>query len=208
MNESSPSGRQRLRDKIRGATASAILEAGEAVFAEQGLHAARMEDIAGRAGVAVGTLYNYFTDRNALLCALVDSRRDELIQRIDQALASAEQLPFRKQLEMFVMAVFQHFQSHLPFFVILMEAEGAHLATAKPRDSVRALYARCQAIVTRGIDSGGLRNDTLIDYAAMLNGCLRAVFARGQFLGDPIDPSEQQAAALVDFFLRGAGRSD
>ena len=188
--------------------ASSILEAGEAVFAEQGLHSARMEDIAGSAGVAVGTLYNYFADRKALLCALVDSRRDELLQRVDQALVAAEQLPFRKQLEMFMMAVFQHFESHRQFFVILMEAEGAHLTTAKPRDSVRELYARCRAIVTRGIASGDLRNDTLVDYAAMLNGCLRAVFARGQLFGDPIDPSEEQAAALVDFFLRGAGRSD
>ncbi len=208
MNERSPSGKQRLRDKIRRAMASAILEAGEAVFAEQGLHAARMEDIAGRAGVAVGTLYNYFADRNALLCALVDSRRDELLQRFDQALAATEQQPFRKQLEVFVMAVFQHFQSHLPFIVILMEAEGAHLTTAKPRDSVRALYARCQTLVTRGIQSGDLKNDALLDYAAMLNGCLRAVFARGHLFGDPIDPSEEQAAALVEFFLRGAGRSD
>ena len=208
MNESSPSIKQRLREKLRGATALAILEAGEAVFAEQGLHSARMDDIAGRAGVAVGTLYNYFADRNALLCALVDSRRDELIQRFDQALAAAEGLPFRRQLEMFVMAVFEHFQSHRPFIVILMEAEGAHLTTAKPRDSVRALYERCQVLVARGMEAGALKSDGLVDYAAMLNGCLRAVFVRGRLLGEPIDPSPEQATALVDFFLGGAGRMD
>lgn len=206
MNEDSPSGKQRLRDKIRGATASAILEASEAVFAEQGLNSARMDDIAGRAGVAVGTLYNYFADRSALIAALLDSRRDELVQRLDQVLGAAEALPFTKQLEAFVIAAFQHFMTHRPFLTILMEAEGAHLTAAKPRDSVRALFERCETIVARGVKLGALKDDTLVDYAAMLLGCLRAVFTRGRILGDPIDPSPENAAALVEFFLRGAGR--
>ncbi len=207
MNEDSPTVKQRLRDKIRGATASAILEAGEAVFAEQGLNSARMDDIAARAGVAVGTLYNYFADRTALIAALLDSRRDELIERLDGALASADALPFQAQLEAFVMAAFQHFMTHRPFLTILMEAEGAHLAAAKPRDSVRALFERCEAVVARGVQLGALRDDARLDYASMLIGCLRAVFTRGRILGDPIDPSPENAAALVEFFLRGAGRS-
>ncbi len=207
MNEDSSSGKQRLREKIRGATASAILEAGEAVFAEQGLNSARMDDIAARAGVAVGTLYNYFADRTALIAALVDSRRDELIHRIDKALASAEELPFQKQLEVFVMAAFQHFKTHRPFLTILMEAESAHLTTAKPRDSVRALFERCEAVVARGVQLGAVKADTLVDYAAMLHGCLRAVFTRGRICGDPVDPTPENAAALVEFFLRGAGSS-
>ena len=189
MNEGSPSGKQRLRDKIRSATAAAILEASEAVFAEQGLHSARMDDIAGRAGVAVGTLYNYFADRSALLSALVDLRRDELIERIDQALASSATLTFPQQLEVFVLAAFQHFKSHQPFLTILMEAECAHLTTAKPRESVRALFERCETIVARGVQVGAVKNDELVDYPAMLHGCLRAVFTRGRIYGDSVRPS-------------------
>ena len=205
MNEDSPSGKQRLRDKIRSATAAAILEAGEAVFAEQGLHSARMEDIAGHAGVAVGTLYNYFADKTALLSALVDSRRDELILRIDQALSTSESLPFRQQLEAFVSAAFQHFQTHRPFLTILMDAESAHLTNAKPKDSVRALFERCEAVVARGVRLGAVKSDGRTDYAAMLLGCLRAVFTRSRICGVPVDPSPEQGTALVEFFLRGAG---
>src|SRR5664280_605147 len=206
MNEDSLIDRKRLRDKFRGATAAAILEAGEAVFAEQGLHSARMDEIGGRAGVAVGTLYNYFADRNALLSALVDARRDELIGRVDDALASSEPLPYPQQLEAFVLAVFQHFKSHKPFLTILMEAENAHLATGKPRDTVRALFERCKTIVTRGVQSGALKNDEGVDYTALLHGCIRAAFARAHLCGDPVDPSREQATALVEFFLHGAGR--
>ena len=61
----------RLRHRLREETVSAILEAAEHEFASDGLHAARMERIAARAGVAVGTLYNHFDDREALVLALV-----------------------------------------------------------------------------------------------------------------------------------------
>ena len=41
----------------------AILDAALAVFAERGFEAARLEDVAARAGVAKGTLYLYFRDK-------------------------------------------------------------------------------------------------------------------------------------------------
>ena len=207
MNEDSPSGKHRLRDKIRSATATAILEAGETVFAEQGLHSARMDEIAKRAGLAVGTLYNYFADRTALLSSLVESRRDELIQSLDQALASTETLSFAKQLEVFVMTSVQHFKTHRPFLAILMEAESSHLTTAKPKDSARAVFERCETLVLRGQQLGELKSESLVDYPALLHGCLRSVFTRSRFKGALIDPSPEQAVALVEFFLRGAGRA-
>jgi AcrR family transcriptional regulator len=55
-----------------------ILEAALAVFAEKGLSAARMDDIAARAGVTKGTIYLYFPSKNdvfkALLSATVSER--------------------------------------------------------------------------------------------------------------------------------------
>ena len=48
-----------------------MLVAAEDVFAEAGLAKAHVEDIARRAGVAVGTLYNYYKDRDALLAAVL-----------------------------------------------------------------------------------------------------------------------------------------
>lgn len=49
----------------------AILDAALTVFAERGYEAARLDDIAARAGVAKGTLYLYFKDKEALFEALV-----------------------------------------------------------------------------------------------------------------------------------------
>lgn len=48
-----------------------ILEAALAVFAEQGLAGARLEDIARRAGIAKGTIYLYFPNKEELFREVV-----------------------------------------------------------------------------------------------------------------------------------------
>ncbi|MCF8479554.1 MAG: TetR/AcrR family transcriptional regulator [Rhodospirillum sp.] len=50
-----------------------IVEAALAIFAERGFAAARVEDIARRAGVTKGTLYLYFDDKQALFKAAVQT---------------------------------------------------------------------------------------------------------------------------------------
>lgn len=48
-----------------------IVEAAASVFAERGYAAARLDDVAVRAGVSKGTLYLYFADKAALFEAVV-----------------------------------------------------------------------------------------------------------------------------------------
>jgi len=54
------------------ATVDAILEAAARIFADRGYAAATTNHIAARAGVSVGSLYEYFPNKDALLVALVD----------------------------------------------------------------------------------------------------------------------------------------
>jgi len=61
--------KERERDIHRGE----ILEAAEKVFAQKGYHAATIEEIARTADFGVGTLYNFFRDKNDLYNALVMS---------------------------------------------------------------------------------------------------------------------------------------
>ena len=72
-----------LRERLREETEDALLEAAEQVFAEQGVVGTRIEDISKRAGVAVGTLYNYFEDRDQLFAALMGRRRAELVRSLE-----------------------------------------------------------------------------------------------------------------------------
>lgn len=55
-----------------------ILDAAARVFASKGFHAATIKDIARDAGIADGTIYNYFDNKTTLLFAIFERMRDAL----------------------------------------------------------------------------------------------------------------------------------
>jgi AcrR family transcriptional regulator len=62
-----------------------VLVSARECFAECG-HSAQMEDIAGRAGVGVGTVYRHFPNKEAVIQALVDEYFEDLGSRAQAAL--------------------------------------------------------------------------------------------------------------------------
>src|SRR5262249_20248797 len=139
-----------------------------------GIAGARMEDIASRAAVAVGTLYNHFADRSALVAALLELRRVELAARLDAALAACAGRPFRERLEIYLAAILEHVQAHRRFFATLFDG-AAHETGAHKKSSVRALMMRSEKLCAEGVAGGDLRADDAALYAPLLIGALRAV---------------------------------
>ena len=72
----------RLRRRTPEERPAQILEAAFAEFGEHGLANARLDDIARRAGVAKGTIYLYFPNKEALFREMV---RTTMIARIEEA---------------------------------------------------------------------------------------------------------------------------
>jgi AcrR family transcriptional regulator len=66
-----------------------VLAAAEIVLGEQGL-TARMDEIARRAGVGVGTVYRHFATKEALYAAIVSARIDVLLQEAARLRTTAE----------------------------------------------------------------------------------------------------------------------
>lgn len=77
---------QALRTELRR---DQVLEAATKVFAEKGFHKATIKQIAGEAGVADGTIYNYFADKTDLLLGLLD-RINETNQRQEHFMEAGE----------------------------------------------------------------------------------------------------------------------
>jgi TetR/AcrR family transcriptional regulator, fatty acid metabolism regulator protein len=63
-----------------------ILEAALRVFAERGFYNAKVSEVAKAAGVADGTIYLYFKNKDDLLIQLFEDRMDFLIQRLNEEL--------------------------------------------------------------------------------------------------------------------------
>ncbi|WP_206795554.1 TetR/AcrR family transcriptional regulator [Amycolatopsis sp. MtRt-6] len=65
-----------------------LLAAAQRVFAENGYHAAAMDEIAEVAGVSKPVLYQHFPGKLDLYIALLESHVDELVKRVQNALDS------------------------------------------------------------------------------------------------------------------------
>jgi AcrR family transcriptional regulator len=210
MNARSPSETkaQTLRERQRAETATAIIDAAEELFAEKGLANAHMNDIASRVGVAVGTLYNHFKDRDALLAALIESRRSELIARIDAFLDEPSSGDFRSDLNGFVNELGAFFEEHKRFHIVMHRMEwGLHqdhfpqTAACAP-DMKRELTLRVDKLMRRGIKQKALRPALADYYAYLLMGILRSI--RLYHVDNGID-GYMPLDEVVRFFMEGAG---
>ena len=194
----------KLRDRLREATRAAILDAAEAVFATEGLETARVEDIAAKAGVAVGTVYNYFGDRRALRDALLESRRESLLARVDEVVDEAAEAPFRDALDAFIRTVLEHFEKHGAVFQLLLEEEIARYrpGTAR-RSTMRELVARAEKLCRRGVTDRVLRGDDAEIMPTMLMSQVRGA-VRYAMRTHPPGPVAEHAPRIARFFLEGA----
>jgi AcrR family transcriptional regulator len=198
-----------LRERVRREISSSIANAAEEVFAAEGLHAAHVEQIARRAGVAVGTLYNYFKDRDAILAALLRTRREALFVELDSAEEAAQGCPIRDQLLAFVGAKVRFLAEHRTFFRILFEGELSRTqesfptATDEHAKSLRGFFDRAGAIVRRGVASGELRGGNEELDVWLLGGMLRTLSVRD--FRENKQCTKADLEHMVDVFLAGAG---
>lgn len=91
-----PKWQRRAEDRPREICAAAL-----EVFAEKGFAAARLEEIAKRAGVSKGTLYLYFQDKEDLFRAVVRDTVAPNIDAVRQAVAAAD-VPFAQLVSLFL----------------------------------------------------------------------------------------------------------
>ncbi len=195
----------RLRERLRGETHAAILAAAELVFADEGLDRARMESIAARAGVAVGTLYNHFEDREALLSALVHHQRAALLGRLDAALAAGKGRSFEEELGALLRALVEHWAAHRGLISLLFQSDWPG-RTARGRGAILGeIVRRAEAVLCRGRSEGKLRPDAAGLQAAMLVGMARGVLVQ-DVMRDGGEVPVDRADRVLEVFLRGAGR--
>ena len=84
----------RRRDETQDDMGQAIFDAAVAVFARDGFEASRIDAIAKRAGVAKGSVYNHYADKEELFFSVVASEIDEMNRLLDDLNRAAGDEPF------------------------------------------------------------------------------------------------------------------
>ncbi|MGW5435989.1 TetR/AcrR family transcriptional regulator [Nocardia asteroides] len=136
----------------------ALVTAARELFTERGLDAP-LKDIAARAGVAIGTLYNRFPTRDELIAAAVADRVEAGTRIAEQALELAD--PWESFVHLVERICELQASDRILGELALRNAPSAALERA--REHGHGLMRR---IITRAQESGALRDDwTLEDIA-------------------------------------------
>lgn len=192
-----------LRARFKETVSGAILDAAEEVAAEVGVPLTNLQAVAKRAGVAVGTIYNHFEDRNELFVELFTRRREELLDVVDGATKVAARSGFQTQLDVFVTAVLSYFDTRRTFLRLALEGQAPKPAVGKAFNTMEQLTLRAERIVKLGVKEKRLRAEAADLAPFFLTSAIRAVLiARAEGSASLAAHSAQ----VIALFLGGAGR--
>jgi AcrR family transcriptional regulator len=90
------------------ATYDAILEAATHIIARGGLAAFNTNAVAERAGVSIGSLYQYFPNKDALMVALIHRQQRVQLANVQAALAALADTDLETAVRTLVRAAMQH----------------------------------------------------------------------------------------------------
>jgi TetR/AcrR family transcriptional regulator, fatty acid metabolism regulator protein len=135
-----------------------ILEGALQVFARKGFFSARIADVADAAGVADGTIYLYFKNKDDLLISLFEDRMSWLIRRLSAELEQTQDLI--EQIRRYI---------HMHLSLVDVSPDLATFITIELRQSSRFIreyanphfseYLRIlQSLIKRGQDAGVIRS--------------------------------------------------
>jgi AcrR family transcriptional regulator len=194
-----------------------ILDAILIEAAEKGPAALNIKEVAKRAGVAVGSLYQYFPDRDGMLdfaIQLCNSYMNEMFALSRPYLLA---MPLAEALQSYLSVGIEWGQTEtglVRFFGRAAYQGDADLAERLVRPIASVMRELVHGLLVQAAERGEIRADVDIEAAARLVNLLMIAFGDSQLLpylntyfqvsGETILP-EQVGAALVPFILQGIG---
>ena len=204
------SAEQPKRRRRKEARPSEIIEAAIALFAERGFGAARLEDVARRAGVAKGTVFVYFPTKDDLFRAVARTVLTSHLERLHSAAADLD----RPMAELVPMLLAQAAavigEGRLPAMMRLLVAESRQfpdLARVWHDEVVSKVLGMLTLAIERAQARGEIKPGNARLYAFSIMGPMlasalfREVFRDTAPLPDLRELAEQHARTILDGLL-------
>jgi AcrR family transcriptional regulator len=187
----------------------AILAAALDEFAAQGFAATRLDDVARRAGVAKGTIYLHFRDKEALFQELVRSVLSPLVGMLETI--ARTDAPLRtlaeRIVDMFVNEIYGTRRREVARLVITEGTRFPELAEFYYREVLSRVIAAMRGLLRHAIERGELGNDAILRFPQLLVAPgLVAIIWSGLF--DRFEPLDVRALmhAHLDLLFKEGGR--
>lgn len=198
-----PSTGRKARE--RASRSADVLAAARRLYARKGYQRTAMVEIARASELAVGTLYQLFPSKEAILRGLLEERMDELIARVRTAIDGERQV--RDQLRRVVETHLTFARENADILRLYLSGWIGYDTRTRQRfgNRIDARYERYVLVLTavfkRGVETGALAPRPPRRLAVTLAGLIHAVIRRG--LRERRIDFAAEGDALLDILLHG-----
>jgi AcrR family transcriptional regulator len=191
-----------------------ILDAAFRVFGAQGLHQATLDDVAREAGITKGTIYLYFPSKADLFSAMLKSRVNDILPRLEAAgrggrreIGPGDLVAFGRRLYRFMRS-----PAYLNMFrtIVGEAAQFPDAAEGVYRDGILVANRRMGAVLAQGMAAGLFREvDPVVASRAFAGMFLVFAVSQGLLGGERVYPIPESTVVntLTGIFLNGLMKS-
>ena len=204
-----PSVTLRRREREKAQRERIILRAAERVFARKGFQGATIQEIAAESELAVGTIYNFFSSKEALYSRIITSRLSEMRQEVlgkTQGISDVRQR-LRSMLELQSAFI----EKNRDFFIIFLRDHNRY-PWSLAKDLGEEVFHRYQRyletlrlLFKEGIQRGIFREHNPEDLAEAWGGLCNTFFYKWLLERPPWD-LKTKSKTIYELFMRGIER--
>lgn len=194
------------KERERLAKRQEIIAAARKVFASKGYEHATLDEIAGKAEFAKGTLYNYFDSKETLFREIVMNMLDEMTRVAESALAARGTV--REQFYRYATGTMEYYKANDDLLIILardlnrLQLENELVAIMS---RVRGIAAILGSALRKEINKKSIVREDPVDLAFVFIGMIHNRTMRRSFEGKGLAAldTEREAKFLVRLFFDG-----
>jgi len=183
-----------------------IISIAAELFANQNFHEVLMEEVARRAGLSKGTLYNYFQNKEALYFTIITHRLNHLLTLLQKRFD--EHAHPLVNLRRTIVHIYSFFQKYPHFFKIWLK-EKTQLENHWKSD-ICQLHQQIREVLVHALRDGiqaRMLNEHATEFVAdMILGMIDAAIIRGRDLTHR--EQKQQRIQLFEFVLSAIGTEE
>jgi AcrR family transcriptional regulator len=161
---------RQARTAKSSARRNSILDAALDEFSARGFAAARLDDVARRAGVAKGTIYLYFADKESLFQELIRFEMGPVVGTLETVFAA--DLPIRviaeQAIEIFIREIYGTHRKQVLRLIISEGPRFPALAEFYYREVLSRILKGVRTILRRARARGELADDALVRFPQLL----------------------------------------
>ena len=198
--------RKRPRQSRSATTVEAIFEATIQVLLREGIHRLTTTRVAERAGVSVGTMYQYFPHKQALLYALNERYLDMVAERVEAACLRQHGAPTQAMVEALVTTYWEakteRSEVTRALYRSAVELDNEALIEAFARRMDAATLAMLETAPDAAYADIELVNVTLL---SVIFGTVRNVFERNLVASEQAAIRQQLVTMCLSYLKRSGG---